>query len=513
MNLNKMIEIVTAGLTNEQIVQQGIRLYDNDNYKSALPFIIKAIEFNHCGALRRAAYLNSEGLGGLQKNPEEANLLYFRAIEPCKLAAAQGDADAQAILSRMYFFGEGRLEKDEAKAMELLKSASDKGSAYAQNRLAFHYFSEKSSGISPEEIFRLTSLASTQGHLVAQHSLAVMYLNGYGCRKNESEAFRILKSASDQGYALAQYNVAVMYLNGEVQRGGLRVERDRDEAVRLFHLAAEQGHAESQYNLGILYKDGTGVKKNLAASTRLFKLSADQGYALAQNNLAVTYFNGDVVVKNLTEAVRLYTLAAEQGNSVSQKNIALMYETGNGVEQNNVKAVYWYIKSAEQGDDFAKERLEGFVRSQILNEIEHLENQTIKMYIWQHMSVNIPSKALLAKNNVIKMTECGIYISGVGHDEFVVSPLFSGQEEGCKLIIRDLNFNHENDYLNLSLINNIEDFNDIKLVSILFEGTKAVAVLNKKDGHELVTLLNVNIEDLVPTNFIFGNGNYDAYAL
>ena len=52
-----------------------------------------------------------------------------------KLAADQGNADAQAYLGNLYERGVGGLAKDEREAARLYKLAADQGNAYAQAKL------------------------------------------------------------------------------------------------------------------------------------------------------------------------------------------------------------------------------------------------------------------------------------------------------------------------------------------------------------------------------------------
>ena len=119
------------------------------------------------------------------------------------LAAAQGDADAQAKLGLMFENGRG-VAQDYAEAV------------------------------------RLYSLAAAQGHADAQFYLGVMFENGRGVAQDDAEAVRLYSLAAAQGNAGAQFNLGYMFENG---RG---VAQDRAEAIRLYRLAAAQGNLYAQ---------------------------------------------------------------------------------------------------------------------------------------------------------------------------------------------------------------------------------------------------------------------------
>ena len=70
---------------------------------------------------------------GVEKNPEEAVTLW-------KLAAKQGNANAQVSLGSMYANGEGVEKKNPKEAMKLWKLAAERGNVNAQNNLGLMYF-------------------------------------------------------------------------------------------------------------------------------------------------------------------------------------------------------------------------------------------------------------------------------------------------------------------------------------------------------------------------------------
>jgi len=122
-----------------------------------------------------------------------------RSVRLCLLAAAQGDAEAQASLGFMFWRGEG-IAKDQAEAVRFLR------------------------------------LAAAQGHARAQCSLGIWLSVCPSLGRDPAEADSWMLKAASNGVARAQ-----VYLGYVAERG---VPQDRAEAIRWFSLAAAQGCTE-----------------------------------------------------------------------------------------------------------------------------------------------------------------------------------------------------------------------------------------------------------------------------
>lgn len=158
-----------------------------------------------------------------------------------KIAAEQGDANAQLIMGVMYDQGEG-VPQDDKEAVKWYK------------------------------------LAAEQGGAEAQYNLGMMYDQGEGAPQDDNEAFKWYKLSAEQGHASAQYNLGVMHYEGE------GVPQDDKEAVKWYKLAAEQGHASAQNNLGVMYKKGKGVPEDYVEAYKWYNIAASQGEENAQKN-------------------------------------------------------------------------------------------------------------------------------------------------------------------------------------------------------------------------------------
>ena len=158
-----------------------------------------------------------------------------------KLAAAQGDAQAQYQIGRMYDFGRG-VEKNYAEALKWYK------------------------------------LAAAQGLADAQNYLGDMYGLGLGVVIDYAEAVKWYKLATAQGLAQAQYNLGDLYFSGH------GVVQDYAEAVKWYKLAAAQGLAQAQNNLGSMYHHGQGVVQDYVRAHMWSNLAATKGDADAVKN-------------------------------------------------------------------------------------------------------------------------------------------------------------------------------------------------------------------------------------
>jgi hypothetical protein len=122
-----------------------------------------------------------------------------KAVKWWRLAADQGDADAQVLLGLMYANGEG-VAQDYAEAVKWWRLAADQGDANAQVLLG------------------------------------TMYANGEGVAQDYAEAVKWWRLAADQGDANAQVLLGTMYANGE------GVAQDYILSHMWFNLAAAQGN-------------------------------------------------------------------------------------------------------------------------------------------------------------------------------------------------------------------------------------------------------------------------------
>jgi len=155
---------------------------------------------------------------------------------------------AQYVLGVAYAQGWG-VEKNEEKAVEWLKLASDNNVSHAQFLLGVRYVEKN-----PLQAAILFLCAALQNHREAKTQLASMYKKGLGVDADKRIAAHLYRSASNQNDKFAQYHLGKFYLKGE------GVEKDYSQALHLFWLSAQQGFAPAQEKLAYMYANGLGTQ-------------------------------------------------------------------------------------------------------------------------------------------------------------------------------------------------------------------------------------------------------------
>lgn len=145
--------------------------------------------------------------------------------------AAQGDAEAQIRLGRMYRHGLG-VPQDFQEAVKWYRKAADQGNAEAQFRLG------------------------------------MLYEFGRGVPRDFVQAAKWYEKAAAQGNAKALNRIGRMYAQGE------GVPRDSVQAVKWYEKAAAQGDAEGQLAMGVAYENGVGVPRDYVRAYMWFNLAA-----------------------------------------------------------------------------------------------------------------------------------------------------------------------------------------------------------------------------------------------
>ena len=132
-------------------------------------------------------------------HPDAPPLSFYEVLEK----AEQGNAQAEYLLGRKYYFGEG-VTQDREKAAQWHTKAAD------------------------------------QGHATAQYVLGLLYSTGDGVHQDKKKAVGWITRADGQGLAEAQFALGMMYRTGE------DVPQDTQRAMELISRAAAQGNEEAR---------------------------------------------------------------------------------------------------------------------------------------------------------------------------------------------------------------------------------------------------------------------------
>lgn len=250
------------------------------------------------------------------------------AFAEYKIDAASGNAEAQFLLSNMYFDGIGTT-------------------------------------FNSEEGMRWLRAAAEQDHHDAQFALGMLYSNGRYVEKNDVEAFNWSLKSAENGNLLGYFSVGTFYMQG----AGTDVN---PELGVDWHLrAAEKGLSESQNALSIIYRTGIGAEKDLRKSFDYLKAAAASGHPVAVqkiNELGITV-NMDMSVPSnaileraefasysddMESAYTAYKEAADMENPIAQYQVGFFHLIGQGgAEQSFDEAHKWFTTAAEKGDVLA----------------------------------------------------------------------------------------------------------------------------------------------------------------
>ncbi|NDY90425.1 SEL1-like repeat protein [Ideonella livida] len=235
--------------------------------------------------------------------------------------AAPQDPKAQYELARLWQEGQGGA-KDEARATQLLRSASDRG------------------------------------HLDARLALAYSAGNGRGMSKDGDEAMRLLRSLEAAGHTQG-----TLVLGRALRWGWWGVPRDEVAGVTLFkRLMTEQDHDDARLYYAMALQSGVGAAKDEAGAAALYKHGAERQHlgSMVAYARALTYGHG--VTADEAAGLDWYRRAAERHDPEAQLAVGLAHLWGRGVGRDEKTAARWIDASARQGWAFAQEQLADLFR-------------------------------------------------------------------------------------------------------------------------------------------------------
>ncbi|HET6390075.1 tetratricopeptide repeat protein [Hyphomicrobium sp.] len=231
---------------------------------------------------------------------------YLTALKLAEEAAARGEPQANTLIARIYTEGLG-VQKDDRKAFEYYKRASDLGDIQGTFALAISYAQGRGVKKDRKAAAELFEKAALTGQPDANYNLGLLFLKGDGKPENPIRAFQHIRYAAEKGLAQAQYDLAALYQNGT------GTDANALEAARWLSRAAEQGYPEAQYEYAIRLIQGMGLTKDEPKIPALMKAAAGKGIAGAQNRLAYIYFDGIKVKKDPVEAAKWRLIAKKNG--------------------------------------------------------------------------------------------------------------------------------------------------------------------------------------------------------
>jgi len=257
-------------------------------------------------------------------------------------AAEKGDPIAQYCLGNRYYAG---WHKDPARAAEAEKwyrLAAAQGNAQAEERLGQLYYAghgESQDFAAAAAWFRK---AAEHGNRVAQRRLAQMYRVGQGVPVDRVEAKKWSDLAAAQSAAPTPC-IAQAALIDTTSSSGTPLPDFPD-----LRPAAEKGDADAQFRLGERYFNAPmSDPAKYAEAQKWLRLAAAQGNGQAEDRLGWIYYQGTGVPQDYAEAATWYRRAADHGNLDAMTRLGNMYREGKGVPPDKNEGRHWINKASE----------------------------------------------------------------------------------------------------------------------------------------------------------------------
>ena len=143
-----------------------------------------------------------------------------------RLAAEQGDAEAQNNLACLYAEGLGGLARDDAEAVYWYGKAAWQRDCNAMHNLAVHYCLGQGVDQSYGQAADLFQDLAARGNAAALYNMACLYHHGFGMRKSPAIAMDLCRDAAEKGQTDAALTLGCQYY------WGIGVGRDVKKAVR-----------------------------------------------------------------------------------------------------------------------------------------------------------------------------------------------------------------------------------------------------------------------------------------
>ena len=228
-------------------------------------------------------------------------------------------------------------------AVELLKTAAEKGNAEAANAIGEVYLAGQGVTASASEAARWFQQAADASNPLAMVNLGILLSKGGdGVPADPDKAQFLIRSAAEEGFAPAQ---AIM--GKQAEKDG-KDDGDPVEARAWYEKAAVQENADGLLAMARFYDEGIGGPRDPVKGFESCRRAALAGSPLAMNEIGVRYQKGLGVPADPTNAIGWFTVAGQRGLAAAQVNLGNCFEVGNGVLQDLALARMHYATAARQ---------------------------------------------------------------------------------------------------------------------------------------------------------------------
>ena len=199
----------------------------------------RATENDFVPAIMSLAAIHANGELGQPRDPAAADRLFARAVEITKKAAGDGNADAQYLLSSLYFDGLGT-PADTTEALRWLHIAGENDHPTAQLELGSRYSRGDDIPRDLNTALKWLHRAASQGNPEAQYLLGKAYDTSDALERDYVEAYKWFLLSADQGYkpAVAYLEELAITLSDQDIRDARQRARELKDSRLVF--AAEE---------------------------------------------------------------------------------------------------------------------------------------------------------------------------------------------------------------------------------------------------------------------------------
>lgn len=280
------------------------------------------------------------------------------AVRYFKLAADQGYARAQSMLSWGYFHGLGGLQQDEQMAFSLADASAKQGDPFGEYLLGLYYANGIGVDKNNKAAAKWYKLSADQGNAMSKADYGWLLIFGDNIPHDYERGCALLKEAYDEGVDTAAPCIARFYLDRD----------DTKNAAKWCRLAGETGDAKGWVMLGVLYENGDGVRKNLREAFKCYENAKNLNDAEGKFHLSRMYLDGRGTKQNTKQGIHWLTESAEQGYVKAQMRLACCYIIKEYVEYNFEEGIKWFTAATNQGDEDAAFFLEVLLHSDMAEE-------------------------------------------------------------------------------------------------------------------------------------------------
>lgn len=158
-----------------------------------------------------------------------------------------------------------------------------------------------------QKAIELLKKSSDLGHVQAQFLLGQIYEKGVNGERNISEAIKYYTIAANNGFVHALSHLGFLYSSGEL------IKQNYEMSFKYYLMASELEDSWSQYRLGQFYEYGNGVPLNYEKAIFYYKMSANNDEIKALNALARIYEHRAYESrKNLILSLKWYLIGAQR---------------------------------------------------------------------------------------------------------------------------------------------------------------------------------------------------------